>query len=89
MVVEMKTKQDCEYCTLPIDTDRIEIAYIGNKLVFFHPMRCRMSPDGTNCLSEYKSSTEEIIDALNTDMKDLERTSETEFIRLLKEQQEK
>lgn len=75
----------CEYCQLPITQERIEIAYIDSRLILFHPMRCKMFTEGTNCVLEYFSDKEEIMDLLSTTIEDLEQTTEAEIIRLLKE----
>jgi len=51
-------------------------------------MKCEGYKGGTTCLLEYFSFARGTIDTLSIDMRDLEKTSEQEFIRLLIEQQE-
>jgi len=75
----------CEHCHGIITQNRLELAIIKGKLVYFHPQRCPVFTSGTDCLLNYHAKHGAPRDVLATDREDLEATSEQEFIELLQE----
>ena len=71
---------------MPIEDDRIEIGYLGGKLIYFHHMRCPRFA-GTNCVLEYHKKIGGVLDLLSTTRADLEQTTESELIGLLQSRQ--